>query len=64
MTFTEEECRIISNALYVAKERFLDNARELPNLSGMARLADQFTRQAADAQRVYDRIANELGIAG
>jgi hypothetical protein len=64
MIFTEEEYRIISNALFVAKERFVENAKEFSILPGMTRLVDQFTGQAAAAQRVYDRIANELGIAG
>jgi hypothetical protein len=61
MKFSETDLGVISNALRVAAERFDENTALLAKVD--ARVADQFKRQAIEAYRIYDGIANQTGIA-
>lgn len=59
MSFDDRELGIITNALRVAAERFREHAAGLD----MPMLKDIFEKQAKEADELYNRIANEVGIA-
>ena len=64
MKFTETEFSTISNALTVARERFIENAAELRKMTDglmYGRMAEQFDRQAAEVGAIIERIAEEEG---
>lgn len=60
MNFTDHDLTVISNALRVAADCFAINERTIADVS---RLANQFTRQRDEALALYDRIAEETGVA-
>jgi hypothetical protein len=61
MKFGETDLDVISNALRVAAERFDENAKVFAETQTY--IAEQFTRQASEARRIYDSIASQTSIA-
>lgn len=61
---SEDERAAVVNALYLARDKYKENAIELVKMENHQQLADQFTRQALDAEKLAELIENadELGI--
>jgi hypothetical protein len=68
MKFDYDQLTTISNALFVAKERFQENVSDLQKNygsnppEGIKRLVEQFAMQQDKVQKLYDQISVETGI--
>lgn len=60
MSFTDTDLGTISNALRVAAMHFDENATAA---KAYPRIAEQFTRQAIEARKLHEAIAEQTGIA-
>lgn len=58
MRFTEDQLNTIINGLYVAIERFQENASYLRE-NGQGSLADQFERQILQSQEVIEKAQSQ-----
>lgn len=53
---TESERTTLTNALYVAAERFKENAASLRKEPGHTRMAEQFDQQEKDSRKLAEDI--------
>lgn len=56
---SEAEAWTLANALIIAKERYLDNAKVMDK-AGHPSLVEQFERQASDVLTIHDRLVDQL----
>lgn len=56
VTMTEHEITAVRGALELARDNYRENATMLRTIPGHDRLAEQFDRQAADAEKLLDKI--------
>lgn len=56
MTLTDAKITTLRGALELAREKYLSNAADLRSIPGHDRLAEQFDRQAADAEKLLEEI--------
>lgn len=56
LTLDERKITTLRGALELAREKYLSNAADLRRIAGHDRLADQFDRQAADAEKLLEEI--------
>jgi len=52
----EHEITAVRGALELARDKYRENAVELRTIPGHDRLAEQFVRQADDAEKLLDKI--------
>lgn len=55
-TMTDDKITVLRGALEVARDKYLSNAAELRTMHGHEKLAEQFDRQAADAEKLLEEI--------
>lgn len=56
ITLTDSKITTLRGALELAREKYLSNAADLRSIPGHDRLAEQFDRQAADAEKLLEEI--------
>lgn len=52
----ENDVTALRGALEIARDRYRENSTELRAMHGHQRLAEQFERQAADAERLIETL--------
>lgn len=52
----DHDVTALRGALEIARDRYREHAGQLRTISGHERLADQFDRQAADAERLIGEL--------
>lgn len=56
LTLTDSRITTLRGALELARDKYRENSAELRAVGGQERLAEQFDRQAVDAEKLLEEI--------